>query len=104
MHYQTQNQMIYNRFNNNMQSFHNNLNFMNQSPIFSNNYMNNNFNMNNFSNNYNNNNYFNNMNMNNNMNNMNMNNNMNDEISGQIFAFSNTSENRQNMMFDRLKK
>ena len=80
------------QFNNNMNSFHNNLN--------SNNCMNNNF-----SNNYNLNRMNNMMMMNNNINhtmNRIKNNNMsNDFMSGQIFSFSNNSENRQNNMFIR---
>ena len=108
------NYIAYNRFNNNMQSFHNNLNNMNHMNNNMN-YFNNNMNMNNnmfFGNNNNRMNINNNMNnLNNNMglmNNMNfmsmnnnMNNNMNDELSGQIFQMANTSENRQEMMFNR---
>ena len=80
---------IYHQFNSNMNSFNNSLSNMN---------MNNNMMMN--------------MNMNNNMNNMNMNNNLmmnnmnnmnNGLISGQIYSLSNTSENRQNMMYQRKK-
>ena len=79
-----QNQQIFNQFNSNMNAFHNNLNSNNMNM----NYM-----------------RMNNMNMNNNMmnnmmpmNNMNVN---NDLFQGQIFSFSNTSENRQNAMFNR---
>ena len=89
------------QFNNNMNSFHNNLNNMNSSNNY--NFMN--MNMNIMNNNMMNNNM---MMMNNNMMNNNMlNNNMNrsnDLFSGQIFSLSNTSENRQNNMFFRSNK
>ena len=91
------------QFNNNMNSFHNNLNNMNSSNNY--NFMNMNMNMNIMNNNMMNNNM---MMMNNNMMNNNMlNNNMNrsnDLFSGQIFSLSNTSENRQNNMFFRSNK
>jgi len=105
------NDHIYNQFNNNINSFHNNLNMMNMNNNMNN--MNNFNRMNNMNNMYNmnrmnnmNNMNMNNMNMNMNMNNMNMNmNNMNNDLlSGQIFALANASENRQNMMFNRINK
>ena len=115
------NKHIYHQFNNNMNSFHENLNQMNQmnfnnpmmnnnmtnNPMMNNNMMNNNMiNNNMMMNNNQNNNQFN---MNINMNNMNNNmyNNMNninqggDRLFQQMYSLSNTSQNRQNMMFNR---
>ena len=129
--YNENNARIFRRFNNNMNNFHMNLNNMNNNMIMNNNLfgMNkmNNIRMNNMNNNMNNmrinnmnsmkmnnnmnsigiNNMNNNMNYNmNSMNNMGMNNmnNNNDLFSGQIFALSNTSENRQNNMYIRSNK
>ena len=108
-----QNQQVFRQFNSNMNAFHNNLNSnnnMNMGYMRMNNMMNNNMRMNNMNNMMNNNMRMNNMNMNNmNMNNMMMNNIMpmnnmninNDHFQGQIFSLSNTSENRQNLMFNR---
>ena len=108
------NQRIFYQFNNNMNSFHNNLNMMNNNNyMMNNNYMGNmnrNYNMNMMNNNMMNNNMMsNNMMMNNNtmtnnnmmMNNMMMNNISNDHLNGQIFQLSHTSENRQCQMFNR---
>ena len=112
-----QNQQVFRQFNSNMNAFHNNLNSnnnMNMGYMRMNNMMNNNMRMNNMNNMMNNNMRMNNMRMNN-MNNMNMNNMMmmnnimpmnnmninNDHFQGQIFSLSNTSENRQNLMFNR---
>ena len=120
-HYNMNNLNVFRQFNNNMNDFHMNLNNMNNSMpqmfgrpnIMMNNNMNmmNNraMNMNMMNNNMNmnmnmmNNNMNMNM-MNNNMNMNTMNNNMNrsnDLFSGQIFSLSNTSENRQNNMYNR---
>jgi len=104
------NNMMMNNMNNNMNmnnmmmnnmNMNNNMNNMNMNNMMMNNM--NNMMMNNNMNNMN----MNNMMMNNNMNNMmmnNMNNMNNDLISGQIYNLSNTSENRQNMMYQRNKK
>ena len=95
------NYQIYNQFNRNMNSFNNNLgmNNMQNMNMGMNNLMNNNFGMNNMMNN--------NLGMNNMQNmNMGMNNimNNNDMLSGQIYQFANTSQNRQCVMFNRFNK
>ena len=98
------NRLIFNQFNTNMNNFNSSLSMNNMMNSGMNNMMNmNNMMMNNMNNM--------NMGMNNmmmnNMNNMNMgmNNMMNsDNLSGQIFSLSNTSERRQNMNFNRLNK
>ena len=118
-HYNMKNQNVFRQFNSNMNDFHMNLNSMNNNNFMPRTYnMNPNMNMNMMNNNMNMNMMNNDMNMmnknmgmmNNNMNmnmmnnNMNMMNNMNrsnDLFSGQIFSLSNTSENRQNNMYNR---
>ena len=110
-HYSMKNQNVFRQFSNNMNDFHMNLNRMNNNNFMPRTYnnlnnmnmirnnmnmMNNNMGMNMMNNNMN-------MMMNNNMG-MNMMNNMNrsnDLFSGQIFSLSNTSENRQNNMYNR---
>ena len=95
-HYNMKNQNIFRQFNSNMNDFHMNLNSMNNNDFMPKTYNNlNNLNMmhNNIG-----------MNMMNNNMGMNMMNNMNrsnDLFSGQIFSLSNTSENRQNNMYNR---
>ena len=98
------NRLIFNQFNTNMNNFNSSLSMNNMMNSGMNNMMNmNNMMMNNMNN------------MNMGMNNMMMNsmNNMNmgmnsmmnsDNLSGQIFSLSNTSERRQNMIFNRLNK
>ena len=113
-HYNVNNQNVFRQFNSNMNDFHMNLNRMNNNNFMPRHYnmMNNNMNMmGNNMNMMNNNMGMNMMNNNMNMNMMNnnmgmnmMNNNMNssnDLFSGQIFSLSNTSENRQNNMYNR---
>ena len=75
------NYQIYNQFNRNMNSFNNNLgmNNMQNMNMGMNNLMNNNMGMNNIMNN-------------------------NDMLSGQIYQFANTSQNRQCAMFNRMNK
>ena len=120
-HYNMKNQNVFRQFNSNMNDFHMNLNSMNNNnfmprtynmnPNMNLNMMNNNMDMNMMNNNMNmnmmnknmgmmNNNINMNM-MNNNMNMMNNMNRSNDLFSGQIFSLSNTSENRQNNMYNR---
>ena len=82
------NNMMMNNMNNNMMMNNMNNNMMNNNMMMNSNMMNNmNMNMNNMNQMM--------------MNNMNMN---NDLLSGQIFALSNTSENRQNMQFNRMNR
>ena len=105
-HYNVKNQNVFRQFNSNMNDFHINLNRMNNNNFMPRHYnMMNNNNMNMMGNNMImlNNNMNMNM-MNNNMGMNMMNNNMNssnDLFSGQIFSLSNTSENRQNNMYNR---
>ena len=97
------NRQIYHQFNSNMNNFNNSLTSMNSmNNMMGMNNMNNMMRMNNMNNMMGMNNMNNMMGMNN-MNNMNINMNS-DLISGQIYNLSNTSENRQNMMYQRNKK
>ena len=123
-HYNVKNQNVFRQFNSNMNDFHINLNRMNNNNFMPRHYnmmnnnnmnmmgnnmnmLNNNMNMNMMNNNMGMNMMNNNMGMNMMNNNINMNmmnNNMNssnDLFSGQIFSLSNTSENRQNNMYNR---